>query len=107
MIRTAPGRRLLHLDPVPRERPPGMLHLQLVADLPPYAGRYRIVARSRHVTLNLPRIDRYQPVETLASLLRELQIDTICGGGTTAIDPALRARLAGAASLARVAVIHA
>ncbi len=73
-IRADPRSKWLCLHSVERAESRGALAIELVPDLPPYAGQFRLVPVGIAATPNLPRSGRFQSAVQLAGLLRDLGI---------------------------------
>lgn len=78
-IRADPRHKRLCLGP-PVAPPADVLDVELVPDLPPYAGQYRLVPRGFGAVPNLPRLERSATTAVLASMFKELGIQEFRGG---------------------------
>ena len=78
-FRADPRRKRLCLGP-PVAPPADVLDVELVPDLPPYTGQYRLVPRGFGAVPNLPRWGRSTTTTVLASMLKELGVQEFLGG---------------------------
>mgnify|MGYP001807094545 CR=1 FL=1 len=73
-IRRDPRPKRLRFGPAVATATPDVLDIELVPDLPPYAGQYRLVSKVIGATPNLPRCGPLTSSSSLALLLDELGV---------------------------------
>lgn len=73
-IRSDPRPKTLRLEATETSEKRDALEIELVPDLPPYAGQYRLIAKGFGAVPNLPRCGPMTTVADLAALLSDLGI---------------------------------
>jgi len=81
-IRTDPRLKRLRMGASPTPSEQDVLEIELVPDLPPYAGQYRLVPKGIGAAPNLPRCGPTTTPESLAALLQDIDIRE-CHAGET------------------------
>ena len=86
--------------PTPSER--DVLEIELVPDLPPFAGQYRLVPKGIGAAPNLPRFGPSMTTDSLATLLQDLGIRECRAGETGKAASALSERICQALEISSI-----